>query len=121
MPVTVVAVATTMLVLVASVSCQPGGAPRPRPLVDDPQLAHELRGACALAEERCSRCHTLERVVYAEVSSPAEWAARVRSMRRLTGSGISRREGEVIVSCLVYRSFGPAGLAALRDQQKGSP
>jgi hypothetical protein len=113
-----------MAMLATSTSCQPSTS-RPSLVFDDPRAPRELHQACALAEDRCSRCHTLERVAHAAPDSPAAWEDQVARMRRMAGSAISRRDGDVITRCLVYRSFGPAGLDALRASrlagEKGTP
>lgn len=106
------------LVTGTAVACQPSSS-RPRLVLDDPGAPADLHRACALAEERCSRCHTLERVAHAEIASPAHWQDEVARMRRFAGSAISRRDGDVIARCLVYRSFGAAGLDSLAT--KGTP
>jgi hypothetical protein len=94
-------------------------------VLDDPRVPADLHVACQLAEDRCSRCHTLERVTHAEVYTPSQWQDQVARMRRMAGSAISRRDGDAITRCLVYRSFGPSGLDTLRDArvagEKGSP
>jgi hypothetical protein len=106
-----------MALIATSVSCQAVSAPPPRLYRDDPGVVGTdtvaMRSACALAENRCSRCHTLDRVVLVEMPSPLAWQDQVTRMRRLSGSAISRADGDAIVRCLVYRSFGSAGLASL--------
>lgn len=106
------------LTVVTGTGCQPSGA-QPRLVLDDPGAPADLQRACALAEDRCSRCHTLERVAHAEIASPAHWQDQIARMRRLAGSAISRRDGDDISRCLVYRSFGAAGLDSLA--KRGSP
>ncbi len=73
-------------------------------------LPPEVRASCNLAAHRCSRCHPLERLALARVSSPAHWQMYVERMRVQPGSGISPEEAQVIIRCLVFRSFGEAGL-----------
>jgi hypothetical protein len=60
-----------------------------------------IREACTLAEERCSRCHDLERI---EIAHPAlvDWPVYVDRMRRMPGSGITVDEASVIVKCLSW-------------------
>jgi len=120
----VVPLVLSLMLLLGGTACQPAPS-RPRLVLDDPGVSPTVRAGCALAEERCSRCHTLERVVLAPIGSPAQWQEQVARMRRMAGSAISPRDGDAIVHCLVYRSFGPAGLAALplaaRDPQEGPP
>jgi hypothetical protein len=104
-----------MSLILISVSCST--PPRLTPADTDVRLApveaRAVRSSCELAETRCSRCHTLDRVVLHEPASPRGWQDEVARMRRIAGSTISRTDGDSIVRCLVYRSFGPAGLSAL--------
>ncbi len=112
-----------LVTLTSAPSCQRPGSP-PRLLPDDHALAPaasvELRAACALAEHRCSRCHPIDRVLLVDVATPRQWQDQVTRMRRLAGSSISPGDGDAIVRCLVYRSFGPAGLAALEPGGSGA-
>lgn len=118
------AILLTFTGIATAAACQPSGS-RPRIVLDDVGAPREMHRACMLAEERCSRCHTLERVAHAEVATPVQWQEQVERMRRMSGSAISRRDGTAITHCLVYRSFGPAGLDSLRAAQiageKGFP
>ncbi|HUQ02706.1 MAG TPA: hypothetical protein VM261_09440 [Kofleriaceae bacterium] len=111
-----------MSLIVSSMSCQNVvGAPPPTLALDDhdtrvsSEEARALRSSCELAQARCSRCHTLDRVVLHEAASPRHWQDQVQRMRRIAGSTISRPDGAAITRCLVYRSFGPDGLEALPD------
>lgn len=76
-------------------------------------LTPELRASCDLASRRCSRCHTLDRVVRARMNRPSDWQEQVDKMRRQPASGITPEESKRIVRCLVYYSFGDAGLSVL--------
>ncbi len=80
---------------------------------DRGHITPQIRSACQLAEERCSHCHSLDRVMALRVSRPHEWTHYVERMRRMPSSGIARTESPVIVRCLVYWSFGVPGLQAL--------
>lgn len=73
----------------------------------------DVRLGCALAETRCTRCHTIERVLAAQVDSPMHWQAYVHRMRLQPQSGILPDEERPILGCLVFRSFGAQGLATL--------
>jgi len=84
---------------------------------DDAPVA--IRADCALAERRCTRCHTIDRILSARVVSPAHWQAYVHRMRLQPQSGIPADEESPILQCLVYRSFGSGGLAQL--PQAGTP
>jgi hypothetical protein len=78
-----------------------------------PEAPVEIRMGCALAESRCTRCHTIDRVLNAHVDSPTHWQAYVHRMRLQPQSGILPDEEPPILRCLVYRSFGSAGVASL--------
>jgi hypothetical protein len=73
----------------------------------------DIPAACEITARRCSRCHPLDRLVQARVTSPGHWRTYVRRMRLTPGSGISLAEQDVITRCLVFRSFGATGLAEL--------
>jgi len=73
----------------------------------------EVADACALTARRCSRCHTIERVLQTNVTEPSAWEDYVHRMRLMPASGIPADEEAVITRCLTYRSFGDRGLAAL--------
>ena len=81
-------------------------------------LPPEVRASCDLAAHRCSRCHPLERLALARVSGPMHWRMYVDRMRVQPGSGISPEEGQTIVRCLVFRSFGEAGVRSLEGDPK---
>ena len=78
-----------------------------------PESPVEVRLGCALAETRCTRCHTIDRILNARVNSPNHWRAYVHRMRLQPQSGILPDEEAPILRCLVYRSFGSNGLAEL--------
>jgi hypothetical protein len=61
----------------------------------------EIRSACALAEQRCSRCHDLERIQLAHPDL-VDWPIYVERMRRMPGSGITTDEASIIVRCLTW-------------------
>ncbi len=60
-----------------------------------------IREACVLTEQRCSKCHDLERIKVAH-HALVDWPMYVDKMRRQPGSGISQEDGKVIVSCLLH-------------------
>jgi hypothetical protein len=78
-----------------------------------PEAPVEVRLGCALAETRCTRCHTIDRVIGTRVDSPVHWQDYVRRMRLQPQSGILPDEEPPILRCLVYRSFGAPGVASL--------
>jgi hypothetical protein len=90
------------------------GAGERIPVDDSPAaISPELRAACELASRRCSHCHSLDRVLAARFDRPGRWRGQVDRMRRMPQSRIPPRETPAIVRCLVFWSFGDAGLRAL--------
>jgi hypothetical protein len=79
----------------------------PRLLADGDPAPTEIREACAVTERKCSRCHTIDRVIVAQVSSPQHWEVYVNRMRRMAASGISEDDVGVVLRCLVYRWENP--------------
>src|SRR5260370_2016898 len=60
----------------------------------------DLQASEALMQRRCSRCHTLDRVIGARKDARA-WLATVDRMRTLPGSGISEADAKTILSYLL--------------------
>jgi ferredoxin-NADP reductase len=80
--------------------------------------AIDLTQAAATMQERCSKCHDLERVVSARKDARG-WLATVNRMRQLPASGISEEDVKTIVLFLASQNLpeqsGPqAGLAVAR-------
>lgn len=102
---------TRVLFFVVLAACSGlGGETR---LAPAPGASLEIRTSCALAESRCTRCHTIDRVLAARVESPSHWQAYVHRMRLQPQSGILPDEETPITKCLVFRTFGAPGLAQL--------
>jgi len=89
----------------------------PSALLLPPESPPSLRAACELAADRCSRCHTVDRILNTRPTEPAEWRRYVRRMRLNPSSRIAASEEPTIVNCLVFRTFGQPGL----DQLDGRP
>lgn len=73
-------------------------------LVPAPEQARTpptVRSACALTEQKCSRCHDLERIRLAH-HELVDWPVYVDRMRRMPGSGITLDDATVIVRCLKW-------------------
>ncbi len=66
----------------------------------------DVRLGCALAQSRCTHCHSADRIVELHVESPEHWRQYVHRMRLQPQSGIAPDEEDPIARCLVYRSFG---------------
>jgi hypothetical protein len=56
--------------------------------------------------DRCSRCHSPDRVDVVQVAEPRGWELLVRRMRLQPRSGISLADERTVVRCIVYRKFG---------------
>jgi hypothetical protein len=97
--------ALALLLLLAGCGAPSGGLLGARAASAPP----EVRAACDLTAQRCSRCHPIERLMLARVSSPVHWERYVERMRHQPESGITEDEGRIIVRCLVFRSFGSEG------------
>ena len=76
----------------------------------------ELRANCDLVRVKCTGCHTIDRILRADPGSPKAWERYVDRMRRQPGSGITIKDEDPILQCLVYRSFGADGLAEWRER-----
>ncbi len=84
------------------------GNSSPRVLLLQPVNAPvEIQQACALAEVRCSSCHTLERLTNGIHRTEPEWTWQVNRMRLMPASGIAQDDADRIVTCLVYRDPDP--------------
>lgn len=103
---------TKLLVALAFAAC--GYSAEPPAQLASPDAPPEVRADCELAARRCSRCHTLDRVIDARAAAPEFWRYYVHRMRLNPGSGIRPDEEPPILRCLVYRSFGAQAAAELR-------
>lgn len=73
-----------------------------RPLLPESAAAPAaLRSACALTEQKCTRCHGLDRIRMA-TWQVVDWRLYVGRMRRQSGSGISAGDAEIILECLTH-------------------
>ncbi len=70
------------------------------PVINVSSQAIDLRASEALTQKKCSRCHTLDRVIGARKDA-AGWTATVHRMRNLPGSHISEDNATTILSYLV--------------------
>ena len=94
--------------------------------IDLPPAAIDLNMAAKKMEERCSKCHNLDRIVGAHKDGRG-WLDTVNRMRALPDSGISADDSRIVVSYLVSQMGlkGPASAAnlevgrALVDQRCG--
>jgi glycine betaine catabolism B len=70
------------------------------PVINASSQTTDLRASEALMQKRCSRCHTLDRVIGAR-KDVAGWTATVHRMQNLPGSHISEDDAGAILSYLV--------------------
>lgn len=75
-----------------------------------------IAAACDLARTRCSRCHSVDRILAASLREPAEWQRYVRRMRLMPGSAIKTVEEPTLVRCFVFQTTGNAGLRRLSEE-----
>lgn len=86
-----------------------GACADPNPLVATPHgaaMPPPIVAACDLARTRCSRCHTIDRVLNARITTAVEWRSYVHRMRLMPGSAILADEEPQIASCFIYRATG---------------
>lgn len=67
------------------------------------RTAPTIRDACAVTEQKCSKCHDLERIRLAH-HALVDWPIYVDKMRLQPGSGITVDDTSVIVRCLKHLS-----------------
>ena len=90
------------VLLLALLSC--GDALPRHSLIANPSTASpELREACAFTEQKCTRCHTIGRVLAWEAHTRADWEPLVTRMRQMASSGITRADTEYVLRCLAQR------------------
>jgi ferredoxin-NADP reductase/mono/diheme cytochrome c family protein len=88
--------------------------------IDLPPAAIDITAAAARMEQRCSKCHNLERIAGARKDARG-WLATVNRMRALPDSGISEDDSQMIISYLASQ-MAPTRLEvgrALVDQRCG--
>lgn len=76
------------------------------------RTAPSIREACRITEQKCSRCHDLERIKLAH-HALVDWPSYVEKMRLQPGSGIRVDDKPVLLTCLNYLS------QRQRDQDAG--
>jgi hypothetical protein len=96
-------------------ACASGPGREEELLPEGPRDAR-IQEACAVTARSCTRCHELNRIVAAKLDSPREWKILVERMRLMPSSNISQPDADQATQCLVYRAYGPTGLAALAEE-----
>jgi hypothetical protein len=77
--------------------------PRHSLIAEPTNTSPEIRDACAFTEQKCTRCHTIGRVLSWEARTRQQWEPLVTRMRQMASSGISRSDAEVVLRCLSER------------------
>jgi cytochrome c5 len=78
-------------------------APRNQLLANPAGASPELRDACRLTEQKCTRCHPIGKLFAIDVQGRQEWAPIVDRMRRISASSITIEDAEVVLNCLEQR------------------
>ena len=75
----------------------------------------EQKGAFALMQKRCTKCHTLDEPFSARLAA-GSWRSQVRKMETKPGAGISPPEADVIAAFMEYfsRRRSQSGSAEVR-------
>ncbi len=85
--------------------------------IDLPPAPIDLDMAAKRMEERCSKCHNLDRIAGAHKDARG-WFATVNRMRALPDSGISAGDARIIVAYLTSQ-MGPKGPPAAASREVG--
>lgn len=99
------------------------GTREPRTVLLDSsaQAPADVRHGCELAMKRCVQCHSIERILRADIDQAQNWAAYVHRMRLQPGSGIFADEEPLIVKCLDYRWRPKPPAAPVHDAIPATP
>jgi hypothetical protein len=104
------------LLLVALAACRTDQNPFLAAAPRDDQPTRDVVEACHLARSRCSRCHSVDRILTHSAYTPIEWETLVQRMRVMTGSSIHENEESALVRCFVFKTSGNAGLARMAQE-----
>ena len=106
-----------VLGLLLGLSACPGERKTENPLLHDIENPSKtVQEGCDLARQKCTRCHTMERILVTHPSNAHGWRRYVRRMRLMPSADIQEAEEPKIVKCLVFRAFGAEGLASLEGE-----
>jgi hypothetical protein len=81
--------------------------PRNSLIVSSGEPTPELRQACSFTEQKCTRCHTIGRVIAWDARTREQWEPLVTRMRQMVSSGITKEDAEVVLDCLGHRDDPP--------------
>jgi hypothetical protein len=82
-------------------------------LVTNDEAVPELREACSFTEQKCTRCHTIGRVLSWDAHRREDWEPLVTRMRQMASSGITKADAEIVLRCLERRDATPRQASAL--------
>jgi ferredoxin-NADP reductase len=85
--------------------------------IDLPPASIDINMAAKRMEERCSKCHNLDRIAGAHKDARG-WLTTVNRMRALPDSGISAEDSRIIISYLASQ-MGPKGPATAANLEVG--
>ena len=92
----------TAVLFAALASC--GESPPRVALIANPgDSTPELRAACELTEQKCTRCHPIGKIFAIDADTREEWEPIVDRMRRNSASTITIDDAQVILRCLEQR------------------
>ena len=87
-----------------------------RAWIDVSAYPPEQQKSYALFAQKCSKCHTLARPINSSLQS-GDWNQYVNRMSRKPGSGISPKDGETILSFLLFDSARRTRTAVALDPE----
>jgi hypothetical protein len=105
--------AKAFVLMLAIASCAPPRTAEATLHTENAQDQAHLREACNVTAHVCTRCHDFARVTLVKFDRPERWRLLVSRMRYMQSSGITEEEAHQATECLVFRSFGQAGLDEL--------
>ena len=81
--------------------------PRQSLLANPTAASSDLKADCAFTEQKCTRCHTIGRVIAWDAHTRSDWEPLVTRMRQMASSGITKADAEIVLRCLVERDSKP--------------
>lgn len=90
------------LLVVAIAACGES-LPRNSLIANPGEATSEVRAACALTEQKCTRCHPIGKIFAIDAQGREEWEPIVDRMRRISASSITMEDAQVVLRCLEQR------------------
>lgn len=92
-----------LALLVAAIAGCGESPPRTALMLNPSEASPELRAACQLTEQKCTRCHPIGKLFAIDVHTREEWEPIVDRMRRISASSITMDDAQVVLRCLEAR------------------